>query len=459
MADTPRCRFAPSPTGFLHVGSAQSALFNWLFARGSGGQFLLRVEDTDAERNRPELTDNILDMLRWLGLVWDGEPVHQSERSALYVDAAQQLAADGHAYWCDCAPEAVQARNKAGGGKPGYDRHCRERRLAGGPGHVLRFRTPLDGTTAWTDLIRGDVTFEHANIEDFVLLRSSGAPMFLLANVTDDADMRITHVIRGEDHVNNTPKYLLLWRALALGPEPTFAHLPLLVNEQRKKLSKRRDDVSVADYKAKGYLPEGMRNYLALLGWGPPDGVEVRPIDEIVRLFRLEDVNPSPAFFDLKKLAHVNGEWIRRIDVDDFVERALEFVTDPDEQDALRALAPLAQERVRVLGELPEMFDWVHGPADDERSWAKAMKLDFAIDAIDGISAAYADESLPWEGASLHAEFIALSERLAVNPAKLQGPIRVPVTGRLVGLPLFDLLAWLGRDETLRRLRAARERL
>jgi glutamyl-tRNA synthetase len=452
-----RSRFAPSPTGYLHVGGAQSALFNWLFARHVGGAFLLRVEDTDAERNQPELTDNILEMLRWLGIDWDGEPVHQSDRLDEHQAAAQQLLANGHAYYCDCTAEQVQSRAKERGGPPGYDGFCRDRGLEEGPGRALRFRAPDDGVTAWDDVVRGKVSFDNSTIEDFVLLRSTGLPTFLLPNVVDDVAMGITHVIRGEDHVNGTPKYLLLRAALGINEIPVFAHLPLLVNEQRKKLSKRRDDVSVASYRDQGFLPEAMRNYLALLGWGPPDGVEVRPIEEIVELFALEDVNPAPAFFDLKKLTFVNGEWIRQLDVDDFVARALPYVTDPDEQRALRALAPLAQERVKVLNELGELFDWVHRPADDERSWDKAMKLDAAPAILDGIVAAY--ETGPWERGALHAAFMTLAAQLEINPSKVQGPIRVPVTGRIAGLPLFELLEWLGRDEALRRLRAGRARL
>jgi glutamyl-tRNA synthetase len=245
--------------------------------------------------------------------------------------------------------------------------------------------------------------------------------------------------------------------ALGLGYRPVFAHLPLLVNEQRKKLSKRRDDVSVADYKARGFLPEAMRNYLALLGWGPPDGIEVRPIDEMVELFRIEDVNSAPALFDIKKLTHVNGEWIRRLDIVDFVERANEFVAGTDERAALVALAPLAQERVKVLEELPAYFDWVHAPAEDPKSWDKGMKLPFAIDALDGLIAAY-DEA-PWTVEELLVRFIALAERLEVSPRKVDAPLRVAVTGRTVGLPLFDVLVYLGREETTARLREGRARL
>ena len=452
-----RVRFAPSPTGYLHVGGASSALANWMFARQQGGEYLLRVEDTDTERNRPELTGNILDMLDWLGLQADGTPVYQSDRFDLYGAAADKLVAGAKAYYCECTAEQVQARNKAAGGKPGYDGFCRDRGLGPGPGRALRFRSPDEGATSFADLIRGEISVENSNIEDFVLLRSNGTPTFLLANIVDDADMAITHVLRGEEHLNGTPKYLLLRDALGLEYSPVFGHLPLLVNEQRKKLSKRRDDVSVADYKARGFLPEAMRNYVALLGWGPPDGVEVRPIEEMVELFRIEDVNPSPAVFDLKKLTFVNGEWIRRIDVADFVERAREFVTGTDEHAALVALAPLAQERVKVLDELPAYFDWVHGPAEDVKSWEKAMKVANAGDILDAIITAY--EDAPWSRDELHARFMALAEALGVSASKVQGPIRVAVTGRMVGLPLFELLEYLGREDSLARLRTGRARL
>src|ERR687897_2355995 len=250
MPPAPRLRFAPSPTGYLHVGSARAVLFNWLVARREGGEMLLRIEDTDAERNRPELTDNIFEMLDWLGLGWDGEPVHQSERLDLYAAAAGKLLAGGQAYWCDCTSEQVQARAKERGGPPGYDGFCRDRGLAQGDATALRFQAPDDGTTTFTDVVRGQVSFENKSIEDFVLLRSTGMPMFLLSNAYDDATMGITHVVRGEDHVPGTPKYLLLRDALGLGRPEVFAHLPMLVNEGRKKLSKRKDAVSVADFAA-----------------------------------------------------------------------------------------------------------------------------------------------------------------------------------------------------------------
>jgi glutamyl-tRNA synthetase len=468
ITSTPRARFAPSPTGYLHVGNAHSALANWMFARQTGGQFLLRIEDTDAERNQPELVENVLDMLRWLGLDWDGEPVRQSDRRHLHLEAAEKLSASGVTYACDCTAEMVQARNAEQGGKPGYDGFCRDRGLDPAPGRALRFRTPDEGTTGWHDLVRGDVSFDNADLEDFVLVRSSGAPVFLLANAVDDADMGITHVIRGEDHVNGTPKYLLIQQALGVIRPEAFAHMPLLVNEGRKKLSKRRDDVSMAGYRDRGFLPEAMVNYLALLGWGPPDGVEVRPISEIVDLYRLSDVNASPAFFDLKKLTHVNGEWVRRLDPDDFIERAGRFLPEVEgAAEALRALAPLVQERVRTLDEVAGMVEFLHvaEPTMDEASWEKAMVKGKAVPemlaaAIDELASCHWDADAireAVEAAATTAGLVNAEGRPQLS--KAQGPVRVAVSGRAVGPPLFESLEHLGRERTLQRLRAAQSRM
>ncbi|MCU1499930.1 MAG: glutamate--tRNA ligase [Acidimicrobiales bacterium] len=466
-----RVRFAPSPTGFLHVGSAHSALANWLVARRTGGEFLLRIEDTDAERNRPELVDNVLGMLQWLGLQWDGTPVHQSDRGTLYADAAAKLVADGRVYFCDCTTIDVQARNKAAGGKPGYDGFCRDRGLEAGPGRAARFRTPRDGRTGWTDLVRGEVSFANADLEDFVVLRGNGTPVFLLANAFDDADMGITHVIRGEDHVNSTPKYLLLGEAMGLPRPDAFAHMPLLVNEGRKKLSKRRDDVSVADYRDRGYLPEALVNYLALLGWGPADGTEVRPISEIVELYRLEDVNASPAFFDQKKLSFVNAEYIRALTPAEFQERAKPYLTrGPASEAALAAMASEVQERVRTLTEVEPMIEFlvVDEPEIDEASWTKAITkgkavaemLDATIVRLDALGP---DEwsPEPIQAAVSRAAVDAGLVNAEGHPqlSKAQGPVRVAISGRTVGPPLWESIAVLGRERTLARLRGTRGRL
>ena len=471
MTSPVRVRFAPSPTGFLHVGSGHSALANWLFARHMGGQFLLRIEDTDAERNQPELVSNVLDMLQWLGLTWDEEPIYQSERTALYADAASKLVASGAAYFCDCTGDQVQARNKEAGGKPGYDSFCRDRNLPAGPGHALRFTTPRDGRTGWTDLIRGEISFANADIEDFVVVRGNGAPMFLLANAFDDADMGITHVIRGEDHVNSTPKYLLLLAALGLAAPEAFAHMPLLVNETRKKLSKRRDDVSMADYRDRGYLPEAMVNYLALLGWGPPDGVEVRPVSELVDLYRLEDVNASPAFFDQKKLSFVNAEHIRAFSTEAFLAAAKPFLTGGAAAEAaLSSMASEVQERVRTLTEVEPMIEFlvVDEPVMDEASWTKAMTkgkavaemLDATIARLEGLAPdQWKPEPIQEAVASAAIDAGLVNAEGGPQLSKAQGPVRVAISGRTVGPPLWESITVLGRDRTLSRLRSTRTRV
>jgi len=469
MPTRPRVRFAPSPTGYLHVGGARTVLFNWLFARHTGGEMVLRIEDTDTERNRPELTDNILEMIEWLGLRWDGEPVHQSDRIDRHRAAADQLLAAGRAYWCDCRPEQVAARAKERGGPPGYDGYCRDRGLGPGPATALRFRTPDDGATSFEDLVRGTVSFENKVLEDFVLVRSNGTPTFLLANLVDDADMGITHVVRGEEHVSGTPKYLLIGEALGLHHRPTFAHLPVLVNEQRKKLSKRRDSVSVAAFRDEGYLPEAMVNYMALLGWGPKDGVEIRPLGEIVELFRLEDVTPSPAFFDVRKLQSFNADHIRALDAEAFVERARPFLGEGPRGEAteavLRPLAELVRDRVRLLTEVEPMVAFLRDDeiTIDETSWQKgvAKLADRAAAMLDAVIAALAD--VAWErdaieeallGAAVTAGFTNAEGKPQMS--KAQGPVRVAVTGRIVGPPLYESLVVLGRERTLDRLRDAR---
>jgi glutamyl-tRNA synthetase len=471
MSPSPRLRFAPSPTGFLHVGGARAVLFNWLVARREDGEMLLRIEDTDVERNRPELTDNIFEMIEWLGLGWDGKPIHQSERLELYAAAAEKLLAEGRAYWCDCTSDQVQARARQRGGPPGYDGFCRDRGLERSPTTALRFRTPDEGSTGFDDLVRGAVTFDNAKLEDFVLLRSNGTPTFLLANIVDDADMGITHVVRGEEHVNGTPKYLLIGEALGLGYRPVFAHLPVLVNEQRKKLSKRRDSVSVADFRDQGYLPEAMVNYLATLGWGPPDGVEIRPLAEIVELFRLSDVTQSPAFFDVRKLQHFNAEYIRALDVDAFAARARPSFAHGEATEAvLRPIAGLVQERVRLLTEVEPMVDFLRLSSIeddiDEASWQKGVvRLGERAGAM--LDAALAElSSCDWERdaieAALHAAarsagFVNAEGQAQVS--KAQAPVRVAVTGRMVGPPLYESLVVLGRERTLDRLRAAQAKL
>ena len=456
----PRCRFAPSPTGYLHVGGARTVLFNWLFARRTGGEMLLRVEDTDTERNQPELTDEILRSIEWLGLGWDGEPVHQSDRRDQHLAAADELVAAGAAFWSGWQPAQ-------GKGPPERRASDRDAGLGPGEGRALRFRVPDTGATSFTDLVRGEVAVDHDDIEDFVLVRANGTPMFLLANAVDDAAMGITHVLRGEEHVNGTPKYLLVQDALGAGERPVFAHLPILVDEQRKKLSKRKHAVAVSDFRERGILPEAMVNYLALLGWGPPDGVEVRPLAEIVELFRLEDVNPSPAFFDVKKLEAINGDYLRALAVDDLLQRLEPFLTHGERsRPVLRALAPAVQTRIRTLAEAEDFVDflWLDEPAIDESAWPKAMKDERAPAMLDATAEAWS--ACPWEAAAVQGAFEAAADLVgwrkddgSVNIRKAQEPVRMAITGRTVGPPLWESVVVLGRERTVARLEEARAKL
>jgi glutamyl-tRNA synthetase len=464
----PRVRFAPSPTGFFHVGSARTALFNWLFARQTGGTFILRIEDTDAERNREEWVTGIVDAMDWLGLEPDEGPYRQSDRAPQHQAAIDRLWELGALYACDCTREEVEARTK-GDATPGYDGHCRDRGLDR-QGRALRFRVPDEGTTVVHDLVRGEVRFPHAAIEDFVVVKSNGQPLFVLANLVDDIDMAVTHVIRGEDLLPSTPKALLLLAALQ-GPEapvPAFAHLPMLVNEKRQKLSKRRDPVAVELYRDEGYLAEAMRNYLALLGWSHPEGREIIDLDELVARFRLEDVNHSPAFFDVTKLRHVNAEYVRAMSVEEFVGRARPWLEPPIapwptenfDPAAFARLAPLVQERVSVLGEVPGMVDFLFldEPLWDEKSWADATKdRDVAAAVLRGVLDAF--RSIPWEAEQLHAATTAVAESVGKKLGRAQAPVRVAITGRGVGPPLFESLEVLGRERAIARLEAALARL
>ena len=448
-------RFSPAPTGFLHVGSARTALFNWLAVRHAGGELKLRVEDTNQALYKPEFLDSILMTLDWLGIGFDAEPVFQSQRSELYREAIDKVLASGHAYHCDCSQEDVQARTKRNA-TPGYDGFCRDRGVTDG---AVRFRIPDDGTTEFDDVVRGHVVFEHAALTDFVIQRADGSATFFLPNAVDDVDMGVTHVIRGEDLINVTPNVLLLREALGHTDRPVFAHLPLLVNAQRKKLSKRRDDVSVESYRERGYLAEAFANYLAVLGWGPADGQEIRPMAEIVELFRLEDVVPSPAFFDVQKLDHFNGEYIRAMTAEEFSSRAQVWLGPVADSPGWTRMAPLVQERVVTLAEAGPMVDFLVGdPVMDEAAWEKVMvKGPNAAQILQAARAAYAE--CTWDASSLHEVTLAMAEALDMKLGKAQAPIRVAVTGRTVGPPLFESLEVLGRDVTLVRLDRAMERL
>ncbi len=456
-----RVRFAPAPTGYLHLGSARTALFNWMAAKSMGGEFLLRIEDTDTERSQQEMIDVILVALSWMGLDWDGPVVRQSDFADAHREAVDKLLAAGKAYWS--TPVPPEERDRTGG--RAYDPAERDRGLGPGEGRAVRFKVPHEGTTAWSDLIRGDVSFDNENLEDFVIARADGSPTFFLANCIDDHEMGVTHVIRGEDLLNVTPKQMLLRSALGFPGCPTQAHLPLIVNEQRKKLSKRRDDVSLLDYRDRGYLPDAMFNYLALLGWGPPDGVEVR-IDArevFPPMFNVSDINSAPAGFDPKKLLHVNAEHLRALSVPELTALSRPYVAETpwaERFDANRfaEIAPEVQTRVETLAEVPGYVDFffLEDPEIVEADWDKAMVPD-AAGWLDAMLAGLAD--WPFDSETLHTNTFALAEELGANRRKFQAPIRVALTGRRVGPPLFESMSILGRDEVIRRLTNARERL
>ena len=457
MASPPKVRISPSPTGYFHVGTGRTALLNWLFARQQGGSFLLRIEDTDEVRNRPEWTEGIYEAMRWLGLEWD-DSYPQSRNAERHRETAGELLRAGHAYWCECTQEEVQARNQANGiKKPGYDRHCRDRGLEGGPGRVLRFRTPDEGTVTRVDVVYGTSEIDMADVDDFVLLRANGSPLFTLANAVDDIDDGITHVIRGSDHLSNVEKQILLRRALGVD-EPVWAHLPMLVNAQGKKLSKRRDKVSMEMYRAEGILPEAMRNYLGTLGWAPPGDDEIVPIETMLETFRLEDVNRNPGQFDPKKLQAFNGHYLRALPRGEFVDRVLDWYRTT----IVEPMADVIQERGATWPETLSMTDFLlhESPPVDTVSWTKAMEKGPAREILEAAITSYESfDDDGWTADALHAATEAIAARVSLNLGKAQAPIRVAVTGRSVGPPLFESLVVLGRDRTLERLRRALAKL
>lgn len=458
---TTRVRFAPAPTGFLHVGSARSALFNWLFARSTEGEMIIRIEDTDAALRKPEYIDAIVKPLKDLGIDWDEGPYYQSQRQQFHVDAVNQLVASGNAYFCDLSREDADALAAEAGLPAGYHGWSRDKGLTDGPNCVVRFRTPDEGEIVIHDVIRGEVRFSCGDLEDFVIRRSDGSPTFLVANAVDDADMSITHVIRGEDLLNTTPKVMLLWDALDLGEKPTYAHLPLLVNEQRKKLSKRRDDVSLMDFLGQGYLPEAMVNHLALLGWGPPDDIEIRPIDEIIALFALENVNKGSAFFDIAKLDHINGEYIRALPLERFIEIAEPFVYGVDtdiawakdayEPEVFELVAHEVQQRIAKFADIPRFIGWIFTEEvefdTENKGWNKGIRKGKLVpEVLEGLIEAFAD--VAWTPEAMNEAVGAVGNTLG---ARSQVPARAAITGSTAGIPIWDAAATLERGVVIAR--------
>jgi glutamyl-tRNA synthetase len=485
-----RVRFPPSPTGEPHVGNLRTALFNWLFARHYGGTFILRIEDTDRDRLVPGAVEAIMDALLWLGLEWDEGPdpndpsrdigpygpYVQSRRLEHYQRVARQLVETGHAYYCYCSPERLeQVRREMMARKlpPKYDRRCRdlsqgERREMEAQGivPVVRFRTPLTGETTFHDLVRGDITVKNETLDDFVLLKSDGFPVYHLASVVDDHLMQVTHVLRGEEWVSSTPRHVLLYRALGWEP-PQFAHLPMILGPDRAKLSKRHGDTSVRELRERGYLPEALFNFLGLLGWSLDDHTEIIDRQTFVRHFGLERVSPSPAIFNFEKLDWMNGVYIRSLPPQELAHRLLPFFQrafgDVDESYLLQVV-PLVQERIRTLAEAVEMAGFLFLPGEVDYPLAELLGKRFArapreaeraltrvLEAVRPLER--------WEATALEEAVRPLAQELGYRTGDLFMLVRVAVTGRTVSPPLFESMAVLGRERTLLRLEAALRRL
>ncbi|WP_037572537.1 glutamate--tRNA ligase [Phaeacidiphilus oryzae] len=488
-----RVRFCPSPTGNPHVGLIRTALFNWAFARHNGGTFVFRIEDTDAARDSEESYNQLLDSLRWLGFDWDEgpevggphAPYRQSQRMDLYRDVAEKLLAAGRAYRCYCTTEELEERREAArkAGRPsGYDGHCRDLTVdqiaayqAEGRSSIVRFRMP-DRAITFEDLVRGEITVTPENVTDYGIVRANGAPLYTLVNPVDDALMGITHVLRGEDLLSSTPRQIALYEALGEigvsdGHVPAFGHLPYVMGEGNKKLSKRDPQASLNLYRERGFLPEGLLNYLALLGWSLAEDRDFFSVEEMVDAFELGKVNSNPARFDLKKAEALNAQHLRALPPEEFVRRLIPYLQAagllPAEPTAgqlalLAKAAPLTQERMVVLGEVVGMLgflfvapeDFALDPADAEKVLTPdaAPVLAASIKAIEALPAFDDPDAIQ---AALRE---ALVEGLGLKPKHAFTPLRVAVTGRRVSPPLFESMELLGREETLRRLAGALER-
>jgi glutamyl-tRNA synthetase len=481
-----RVRFAPSPTGYPHVGGIRTAMFNWLMARHEGGTFILRIEDTDVTRKVKGAVKAILDSLRWLDLDWDEGPevggkygpYVQSERLELYKAAAERLVAQGNAYYCYCSPQrleelrAEQVKHKQ---PPGYDRLCRDltpqeraKKEAEGIIPVVRFKVPLQGQTRFNDLIYGDVVFEHDTIDDFVLLKSDGYPTYHLANVVDDHAMEISHVIRGEEWISSTPRHLLLYKALGFEP-PQYIHHPLILGPDRAKLSKRHGAVSILDYREMGYLPQTMFNFLSLIGWSLDDKTELMSRQELIDNFSLERIGKTGAIFNREKLDWMNGVYIRKMTPDEFFEAVQPYLMmDISAGEALisneeyvRAVLPLVQERAKTLADVPRLtrfFFELQLDLDLQTLIVTGMDVQSTRKALEVVRERL-EKLEPFDENSLEALLRPLATELELKTGQLFGMLRVTATGETAAPPLFQTMAVLGKERCLRRIEAALAKL
>src|SRR3954463_12209600 len=444
-----RVRFAPSPTGALHIGGARTALYNWLMARGNDGTLVLRIEDTDRERSTPENVEQILDALRWLELEFDEGPISQVSRSDRHQDVLHKLLDEGHAYRTNATAEDVKAFKEQHGSDRGF------RGQDEGEGAV-RLRVPDEGATVVHDVIRGDTTFQHVHLDDPVIARADGSVLYNFAVAIDDLDAEITHVVRGEDHLSNTPKQALVLEALGVEP-PLYAPLPLLHGPDGKKLSKRHGAASVQELRDAGYLPAAVRNYLALLGWGTQDDTTILSTEELIERFDLSGVGRSSAIFDEQKLRWLNGRFMRDMDLDAYPEAVARYVgREPDER--LRAACAIAQEKAQTLAEVWPLIGFIFDqPETDEKAWRKVMKdgalplLTEALEALRGTSS--------FEPEELETALGRILAEHEVKPGKLYQPIRVAISGTSVSPGIFESLAVLGKERSVERIERAVERL
>ena len=477
-----RVRFAPSPTGDLHVGNIRTALFDWAYARHTGGKLIFRIEDTDRERVTDEYIQRAIDTLRWLGLEWDEGPevggpygpYLQSQRLDIYTQWAQTFLKNGDAYNCYCSTEELEARrekqrelNQA----PGYDGKCRsltdaeiQSFVAQGRKPVIRMRMP-DGETRFTDLIRGEVVFEHKYVPDFVLMRADGSPLYTLAVAVDDVLMKVTHVLRGEDLLSSTPRQIRVYQAMNVKPEdyPYFAHLPFVMGQDNAKLSKRNGEVSIAWYREQGFLPEAICNYLALLGWSPGDDRENISMQELVQLFTVERVNSSPARFDMKKLEAINGDKIRALTLEDFLNRALPFLLKDgvitgteSEVSVVKAALPIIQERIARMNEVTAMLKFLFVDQVEFETEAAAKISEEPAQHVIKKSLEVLQSLDDWSHSKIEEKLrAALLEEMGLKPRVAFGPVRIAVTGSHISPPLFESMELLGKDRAISRLHAA----
>jgi glutamyl-tRNA synthetase len=478
-----KVRFAPSPTGDLHVGNIRTALFDWAYARHTGGIFLFRIEDTDRSRVTDEYIAAAIDTLKWLGLSWDEGPevggphgpYLQSQRLDIYSEWADRFIKQGDAYYCYCSPDELEARREAqkeSGQAPGYDGKCRSisdedlaRYRAQGREPVIRMRMP-DGSTTFTDVIRGECTFDHNFVPDFVLVRADGSPLYTLAVAVDDVLMEVTHVLRGEDLLSSTPRQIRVYQAMGVKAEdyPLFAHLPFVMGTDNAKLSKRNGETSIAWYREQGFLPEAICNYLALLGWSPGDDRENLTLKELTELFTIERVNSNPARFDMKKLENINGDKIRALTLDDFYQWSLPFlqkakvVATPitnEQESVVRQALPIIQERLIKLSEIPGMLAFLFTEKVDLDPDSVAKYLDGDAKGIISKAIEVLTPLSTWSHEAIDGALrVALIEQMGLKPRLAFSAIRVAITGSHISPPLFESMEILGRERVLARLAA-----